>query len=64
MPNKKDPKFPPNPAPKIGGQSIGKGYYYIPGETINSEKPKKSKSAIDNDKNWKRLPNMPKGRRY
>jgi len=57
-------KFAPNPKPKIGGQEIGKGYTYIPGETVNSEKPKKKKNPIDDDKNWKRLPNMKKGRRF
>ena len=56
------PKFPPNPQPKIDNRSIPKGYIYIPGETINLEKKKKSK--IDDDKNWKRLPNQSKGYRF
>ena len=56
------PKFPPNPQPKIDNRSIPKGYTYIPGDTVNSEKKKKSK--IDDNKNWKRLPNQPKGYRF
>jgi len=55
------PKFPPNPQPKIDNRSIPKGYTYIPGETVNSEK---KKSKIDDDKNWKRLPNQPRGHRF
>lgn len=55
-------KFAPNPPPKIDNRSIPKGYTYIPGQTVNSDKKKKSK--IDDDSNWDRLPNQPKGRRF
>lgn len=55
------PKFPPNPQPKIDNRIIPKGYTYVPGETVNSEK---KKSKVDDDKNWKRLPNQPKGYRF
>ena len=59
------PKFPPNPQPKIDNRSIPKGYTYIPGETYKPKKSKTSKNKIvDNDKNWKRLPNQPKGYRF
>jgi hypothetical protein len=37
-----------------------RGYTYIPGELLTQ----KRKSKIDNDKNWKRLPNQPKGYRF
>lgn len=57
------PKFPPNPQPKIDNRSIPKGYTYIPGETYKKSKTSKNK-AVDNDKNWDRLGNMPKGRRF
>ena len=58
------PKFAPNPKPRIDGQEIGKGYTYIPGETVNIERPNKKNNPIDDDKNWKRLPNTGRGRRF
>jgi len=61
------PKFPPNPQPKIDNRSIPKGYMYIPGETYKPpyQKSKTSKNkAVDDDKNWTRIPNAPKGRRF
>jgi hypothetical protein len=59
--------FKKNPPPQIKGYvPIGKGYYYRPGDTVNSEKPKKKKptNPIDDDKNWIRTPNAPKGKRF
>lgn len=60
------PKFAPNPPPTIGGNPIPK-YKYVPGETYKPpvQKSRTSKNkAVDDDKNWKRIPGAPKGRRF